>query len=332
MQLALLKAANGPLFGVKNPDQQRYPLMGLLDHGTSNAALIWHTLAPVQNVRSLPMLARADIAVDGGNAVVAQREEAEDPECVVDDDTEPLPLEQDHSTTVTVQESSTHTETTAGETESTCALSSCVTTVGGHSATGETTEHHSAYGPESCAGGNAVTLHSPCGDDVITSICHHVEMHQREAKYFEVCTVDDKSAGPVSSWVEKTHIDAHKSADATVEVIKVPQRCFVFGHIAYSEVRCGACGENGAFVTNLRAQIERIRAAVVAADETCSQAPGTLLLVTVQESLQPVLAMIKRKRLLSKATMAAAMWTAAEELLLKDRRKHNLAHMCATII
>eukprot|EP01032_Pedospumella_encystans_P015402 gene15402-17618_t len=31
LQLALLKGANGPLFGVKNPDQQRFPLMSVLD-------------------------------------------------------------------------------------------------------------------------------------------------------------------------------------------------------------------------------------------------------------------------------------------------------------
>ena len=42
MQLALLKAANGAMFGVKNADQMRYPVLSVLDQATTNSWLFWH--------------------------------------------------------------------------------------------------------------------------------------------------------------------------------------------------------------------------------------------------------------------------------------------------
>lgn len=341
--------------------------MGLLDHSTSNAALIWHTTAgAVSTVRALPLLARADVTLvtaatvntatadDDRSAVVSVSENvtvaacfAGDVEGEDDDEEEVTAVPGDLSASAQVMtEASMEVSTTSGDAHLSVTSATASTS---STAAAEHSSHHSSYGPESCAGGNAVTLHSPSAEKVICAICSHVEKHHREGRCFEVTTVEDKSAGPVSSWVDKTHINADPvpssaagaptdtsnttSAADRVQVIKVPQRCFIFGHIAYTAApHSGPCPENKEFSNDLRTQIDRIRAAVAASDAACSHAPGTLLLVTAQESLHPVLALIKRKRLLGKATMAAAMWSAEEELFLKDRRKHNLAYMSATII
>jgi hypothetical protein len=57
-----------------------------------------------------------------------------------------------------------------------------------------------------------------------------------------------------------------------------------------------------------------------------------LLLVTSQSTIEPVLELLKKKRLCLKNSMSTMIWSAAKELQLKELRKHNLAYLHATVI
>jgi hypothetical protein len=66
--------------------------------------------------------------------------------------------------------------------------------------------------------------------------------------------------------------------------------------------------------------------------EVGGASPDTLLLITVQDSIQPVVELLQRKRLVMRNPMASAVWGPQDEMRLKDLRRHNLAYMCAKIV
>jgi hypothetical protein len=126
-----------------------------------------------------------------------------------------------------------------------------------------------------------------------------------------------------------------------VEALSVPKNRYLFGNICYHAAGSGSGNGNGAavsaeesekFAHDLRAQVQRVRDACSALSAEGTSAGSTLLLVTAQDSLQPVLALMQRKRLLSRAAMATAMWSPEDELRLREARKHNLAFMCAAVL
>lgn len=107
------------------------------------------------------------------------------------------------------------------------------------------------------------------------------------------------------------------------------QKCsYLLGHISHP---AAAAGADGAFVAEVKGYLERIREACRDASKGSESAGSALILVTAQDTLQPVLALMTRKRALSKNTMATAMWGAADELRLREMKKHNLAYLAVDI-
>jgi len=178
-----------------------------------------------------------------------------------------------------------------------------------------------SYGADSCVGGNARTVCVDSNATAIATLCAQLSS-PADRETYTVSTTEDKSLGPISSWVSNP-----RAAGPDVKSIQVPKKRYLFARLEHAS---GA--ESDSFPAELRKQIESIRATIVAADAERGQSSGTLLLVTAQESLSHVLALIQRKRVLSKATMAAAMWSADDELRLRELRKHNLAFMTTAIV
>jgi hypothetical protein len=120
----------------------------------------------------------------------------------------------------------------------------------------------------------------------------------------------------------------------TVEALAVPKNRYLFGNICYHAASStkDASEESDTFAHDLRAQIQRVRDACSALSAAGPAGGSTLLLITAQDSLQPVWALMQRKRLLSRAAMATAMWSPDDELRLREARKHNLAFMCASVL
>lgn len=195
--------------------------------------------------------------------------------------------------------------------------------------TGGVSAEESATGPaampQCLMGGNAVIHRADSCDEVVLRLCEEITSPSDPAQLsYEVRTLEDKSAGPVSSWVE---VEPSRLDGASVVAVQVPKCRYLFGHIAHPGDQASA-----EFASTLRAQIDQIRTAAGATAASSAQAGSTLLLVTAQDSLEPVLALLQRRRTLSRNTMATAMWSAQDELQLKEQRKHNLAFLTAAII
>jgi len=176
-------------------------------------------------------------------------------------------------------------------------------------------------GPDSCTGGTARSHQVTNNADALTALCAQLSAPACENDAYTVHTTEDKSLGPISSWVSNS-----RHTDSNTQVVSVPKRKYLFANLKHP------ASESDAFASELKAQIDHIRSTIAAADAAQGNMAGTLLVVTAQESHAPVLALIQRKRVLSKATMAAAMWSAEDEMKLKELRKHNLAYMAAAIV
>lgn len=303
LQLAMLKVTNGPLFGVRKPDQQRCPVLGVLDAATTSAVLVWQSAAST------------------GAAAVQTSATAV-------------------TSTVTTEVTTTPESTTVSTTLAVVLESES------HSVGGAEGNANSSHSPESCVGGNAVIRHASSAAQVVELLCEELTTSPSEAAlHHEVTTTDDKAAGPISSWVpaESSNssstctVAAPAAPEVTVEALAVPKNRYLFGNICYHAASSGndaaeSAQEDEQFAHDLRAQIQRIRDACTTLSAAGPSGGSTLLLITAQDSLQPVLALMQRKRLLSRATMAAAMWSPEEELRLREARKHNLAFMCASVL
>ena len=57
-----------------------------------------------------------------------------------------------------------------------------------------------------------------------------------------------------------------------------------------------------------------------------------LIIITSQVTIEPVLELLKKKRLCLKNSMSTMIWSATKELQLKELKKHNLAYLHATVI
>lgn len=327
LQLAMLKAANGPLFGVKKPDQQRCPVLGVLDSDTTDAVLFWQDKKRVGvNAKVLETdqtkIAKSIIEVVAVNANICENVEA-------------------------------HVKQSAS------ALSISATAA----AVIEEEIGHSVNLADVCVGGNATSRVVNTSWEVVNGICG--EIRSRRSSCFSISTTDDKSAGPVASWVGKATcaptcqtvaVDGVKSFAKAVECsLSVPKCMYFFGNLTHPTVTSYAAAtvattasssastvlagqsvlseKEKEFASTLNAQIEKIRA--ICAEDSSNPHLGsgnTLLLVTAQDSLDPVLSLLHRKRTLSRATMATAMWSAEEEMNLREMRKHNIAYLSASVL
>jgi hypothetical protein len=304
LQLALLKAANGPLFGVSKPDRQRCPVLEVVDLRTTSSTLIWQqqgqrrggacrapALAAVEEV-VLPV----GVAEEAEVAIVAVESEVT---AVVHDGTEGAAV-------VAVK------------------AASCVVTSSGVEDSAAPTVR-----PESCVGGNATCRYAPTAEAVVDALCEEVAASARGTNSnYEVVTTDDKSAGPVSSWVPVTPPGGAIAEGSTVESISVQKCHYIFGSITHP-----AYGDKaGEFAATVGTHLEKVRLACRGVGSEQASAGSTLLMVTAQDTLQPVLALMARKRALSKNTLATAMWGADDELRLRELRKHNLAYLAVEIL
>ena len=267
LQLALLKAANGPLFGVRKPDFQRCALLGVLDGQTTAALLVWQQGATEPVAPTLPV-------VNGTDA--GQNE---------NDDAVMLPV--------------------------------------GAVAAGSGPDAVADFVAQSCIGGNAELRAVSSMEQAVCTVCAHltVDVKQQHLQH-AVATTDDKAAGAISSWVPAAEVSAAK-----VEQVQVPRSQYVFANLVHPTEAKGDRAVD--FAVDVKEKIQRICDAVVAGD---APAGSTLLVVTAQDSAQPVMALLQRRRTLSRATLSTTMWTPAEELQLRELRKHNLAYMGTKII
>lgn len=286
LQLALLKGANGPLFGVKNPDQQRFPLMSVLDPVSTDAVLVW--VGEKTAEKALEKAIKSNIIGDDS--------------CIV-------------RTAISV-----HEEEEPSQTGATVPITTSVATT--VASAGDATGV-SSCGPDSCTGGTARSQQVTNNADALAALCAQISAPACETDAYTVHTTEDKSLGPISSWVSNPR---HADNNNNIQTVSVPKRKYLFANLKYP------ASESDAFASEFKAQIDHVRATIAAADTAHGHMAGTLLVVTAQETHAPVLALIQRKRVLSKASMATAMWSSEDELKLKELRKHNLAYMAAAIV
>jgi hypothetical protein len=68
------------------------------------------------------------------------------------------------------------------------------------------------------------------------------------------------------------------------------------------------------------------------ADNNNDDKSNMLIIITSQVTIEPVLELLKKKRLCLKNSMSTMIWSATKELQLKELKKHNLAYLHATVI